>query len=200
MENIIDFFSNNFNNCVWLAVIIVSIIPSLESKIAIPFAMNTDIWSTNALSPIGALFISFIGSLIPCLFVMILSRKLKQKTSGFVCSKFFNKYISKSSTIDNKQKNFTKYLMLIGFSAIPLPLTGVWSSSIIAGLSKLDLKYSFISIAIGNFISTFSITLLCTLFTNSISYILIISFIIIILFLLIDLIISMFNSFKKATV
>ncbi len=200
MENLIDFFLNNFENCVWLAIMIISLCPSLESKIAIPFAMNTDIWGDKAFSPIMALILSFIGSLLPCFLIMILARKLKKKTSGFVCSKFLNRYFSKSSQIDQKANNFVKYLSLTGFVAIPLPLTGVWASSLIAGFTNLEFKYSFLSIAIGNFISASAITLLCTLFTNSISYILIISLIIIIIFFLFDLFISMFKNFKKATV
>ncbi len=193
MDSIINFFTDNFENCVWLAVMLIAIFPTLESKIAIPLAMNGAIWGSNALSPISALALSLVGSLLPSYLIMIIARKIKGKTTGFLTSRFFNRYNAKSSLIENKTSNFKKYLALAGFVAVPLPLTGVWTGSLIAGLSSLNLNYSFLTIAIGTLISTSAITLLCTIFTNSISYILIISFIIIIAFLFIDLFISMFR-------
>jgi len=55
MNFLVDFFSNNFENCIWLAIILIAICPTLESKIAIPLAMNTDIWGNNALPPAAAM-------------------------------------------------------------------------------------------------------------------------------------------------
>ncbi len=198
MDFIIDFFVDHFENCVWLAVVLIAICPTLESKIAIPFAMNVSLWGDNALSPILTLFIAFFASLLPSYLIMIIVRKLKGKTTGFISSKFMHRYLTKSAIIENKKSNFKKYLALAGFVAIPLPLTGVWTGSLIAGLSNLDLKFSFLTIAIGTLISTSAITLLCTLFENSISYILIMSLLIIIVFLFVDLFISIIRKYHKA--
>lgn len=197
MESIINFFADNFDNCIWLAVILIAICPTLESKIAIPLAMNSSFWGSNAYSPLLAMIIASLGSILPCFLVMIISRKLKNKTTFFITSKLIQKYQGKTLKIENQKSNFKKYLLLTGFVAIPLPLTGVWTGSIIAGLSNLNLKYCFISISIGALISAGSITLLCTLFNNSISYILIISILIIILFLFAELLISSLESLKK---
>lgn len=199
MDFIVDFFAEHFENYIWLAVLIIAICPTLESKIAIPFAMNSAIWGNNALSPVVALIISFFGSLIPSFFIMLIARKLKGKTTGFVSSKLLHRYSTKSAFIENKKSNFKKYLALAGFVAVPLPLTGVWTGSLIAGLSNLNLKYAFITISIGTLISTSAITLLCALFENSISYILIISLIIIIAFLFVDLFISIIRKYKKSS-
>ncbi len=197
MDFIVDFFAEHFENCVWLAVLLIALCPTLESKIAIPFAMNSAIWGNSALSPLSALFISFIGAMLPSILIIILSRKLKGKTTGFISSKFLHRYTTKSAYIESKHSNIKKYLALAGFVAVPLPLTGVWTGSLIAGLSNLDIKFSFLTIAIGTLISTSAITLLCVLFENSISYILIISLIIIIAFLFIDLFISIVKKYKK---
>ena len=192
-----DFFSSNFYNCVWLAVILIAICPTLESKIAIPFAMNTAIWGTHALTPFAAFILSFLGSLLPCYAIMLIVRKIKSKTSGFVIDKILKKYISKSQNLENYKSNFSKYFTLATFVSVPLPLTGVWSGSLIAGLSNLNINYCFIAITIGSLISAAAITILCTLFENSIAYIFMISLVIIIAFMFVDLFISLIKSKAK---
>lgn len=196
MESITSFFANNFDSCVWLAVMLVAVIPTLESKISVPLAMNSAIWGAGALSPISALLISFLGTILPSYLVIFIGRKIKKHTSLMLHSKFFQKYAIKSVKI-NRQASLKKYFMLATFVAVPIPLTGVWSGSLIAGLSDLNPHYSFIAIAIGSLISTSAITLLCTVFTNSITTIFMLTLIIIIAFLLIDLISSYIKPKKK---
>ncbi len=196
MNFIVEFLSENFINCVWLAVLLVAMCPTLESKIAIPLAMNTTIWGSNAFSATSAFLLSCLGSLIPCYFMMLASRKIKNKATGFISSSFFNRYASKSMGIERQQSTLKKYLALAGLVAVPIPLTGVWTGSIIAGLSKLNINYCFISIAVGNIISAGAITFLCSVFENSISYIFMISLVIIIAFMFADLFISMIKKTK----
>lgn len=191
MDFFIDFITDNFQNCIWLAVLIIAICPTLESKIAIPLAMNTVFWGSEAYSPLIALLLAFIGSILPSIFIMMITRRIKQKTTGFITSRFIQRYQVKSSKIDYQTSNFKKYLLLTCFVAVPIPLTGVWAGSIIAGLSNLNIKYSFISIAIGALISAGAITLICTLWTNSISSIFIISILIVIIFLFVELFLSL---------
>lgn len=190
MNFFVDFFVNNFQDCVWLAIVLVSLLPTLESKIAIPLAMNSVFWGDKALSPFSALLISFLGSILPCIFLMLLTRKLKRKTTGFFSSKILERYKSKSLKLETENSHFKKYLLLCCFISIPLPFTGVWTCSIVAGLSNLDIKYCFISILIGAFLSSSATTILCTLFSNSLSYILIISILIIIIFLFTEFLLS----------
>ncbi len=197
MNFIVEFLSENFINCVWLAVLLVAMCPTLESKIAIPLAMNTAIWGNNAFSATSAFLLSCIGSILPCYVIMLASRKIKNKATGFVSSAFFNKYASKSMGIEKHQSTFRKYLALAGLVAVPIPLTGVWTGSIIAGLSKLNINYCFLSIAIGSIISAGAITILCSIFENSISYIFMISLVIIIVFMFAELFISMIKKYKN---
>lgn len=185
--------ANNFSSCVWLLTILVALIPTLESKIAIPLALNSAIWGTKALSPFYAFLFGFLGSIIPCFFVMLLSRKLKDKTTSFFVNK---KYMFKANKI-GKSEGIKKYILLTTFIAIPLPLTGVWSGSIIAGMSSLKLKYAFLSILIGALISSAITTLLCCFFENSVTAILIISILIIIVFMIADFIITYWPGAKK---
>ena len=191
--SLIDFLSNTFSENVWIIVIIVAMIPTLESKIAIPLAINKVIWGSNVLGIFPAFLLAYIGSIIPCYFILLIFRKIKNKSSLVFVNKYLTKYISKSYSVSNKDTNIKKCLSLMCFVAIPLPLTGVWSGSIVAGLSNLNLGYCFLLIAFGALISAGVTSLFCTLFTNSVVSILMISLIIVIVFLFIDILIELFK-------
>jgi uncharacterized membrane protein len=196
MDSFVNFFSTNFSSCVWLAIVIIALIPTLESKIAIPFALNSVIWGNLTLSPFAAFLWAFLGSILPSYLTIILARKIRSKTCG-VCVSKYSRYIEKSNQIEGQNSAFKKYLALTCFVAIPLPLTGVWSGSLIAGLTNLNKNYAFLSIVVGALISSGIMTLLCTIFSNSVSAILIISILVVITFLIIDISISTINSIKK---
>ncbi len=196
MDYILDFFRQNFSNCVWLVIILVAMCPTLESKISLPLALNTAIWGSNILSPLSAFLLSFVGSIIPSYVIMFIIRKLRQKTTGFITNKFLQKYKLRSQNIQNKSSTIKKYIALGVFVAVPLPLTGVWTGSLIAGLSNLNIHYAFLSITIGSLISTSSTLLLCSIFENSITYIFMITLVIIIVVMLGDLIFSLISTNK----
>ena len=197
----IDFFVDNFSSCVFLAVILMALIPTIESKIAIPFGLSYAIWGEATLSPVVAFLCAYVGSMIPCIFIIIIIRKLKNKTSGFVCDKFLskaeNKYSKRLEKLSSKSKTFYKLSTLALFVAVPLPLTGVYTGSLIAGLSNLKIYQAFIAIAVGEFISCLAITLLCVLFEDSTFLILIASLIILAIFIVFDLIFILVKNKRK---
>lgn len=188
----IEFFVNHFSTCVFVAIILISLIPSVESKVAIPLALSVNVWAEATMSPMSAFICAFIGSMLPCLFVIFITKKIKAKTSGFVYDKFTskleNKYKAKVSKLDEKPKVLQRLAMLAMFVALPLPLTGVYSGSVIAGLSNLKIWQSFVAIAIGEFISCLIVLAMCCLFENSAFYTFILSLSLFILFILIDLV------------
>ncbi len=196
MENLLNFFQNNFATCVWLACILVALIPTLESKIAIPFAMSTTIWGTNALPAGFAFLFAFIGSILPSAFAFWIGKKINKHTTGFISEKFAKRYVKKTALIEKQSNVLKKYSLLASFVAIPLPLTGVWTGSLIAGICNLKTGYSLISIVIGSLISCGIITLLCTVFENSITYILLASILIIISYLVVDILITILKKIK----
>ncbi|HIT62601.1 MAG TPA: small multi-drug export protein [Candidatus Caccovivens faecavium] len=197
----VEFFVDNFSSCVFLAVILMALIPTIESKIAIPFGLSYAIWGEATLSPIVAFICAYIGSMLPSIFIIIIVRKLKNRTSGFVCDKLINsaesKYHRKLELLSSKSKTFYKLSSLALFVAVPLPLTGVYSGSLIAGLSNLKIYQAFIAIAIGEFISCLAITLLCVLFENSTLLILLASLIILVIFIVFDIVFMLIKRQKK---
>lgn len=197
----VEFFVDNFSSCVFLAVILMALIPTIESKIAIPFGLSYAIWGEAILSPIVAFICAYIGSMLPSIFIIIIVRKLKNRTSGFVCDKLINsaesKYHRKLELLSSKSRTFYKLSSLALFVAVPLPLTGVYSGSLIAGLSNLKIYQAFIAIAIGEFISCLAITLLCVLFENSTLLILLASLIILVIFIVFDIVFMLIKRQKK---
>jgi len=197
----LDFFADNFSNCVWLAVLIVSLIPTLESKIAIPFGMSTQIFGKSALSPLAACLIGMIGSLLPAIFIILLTRKIKWRTTGVVADKFINlanskvkKHFEKFSA---KTTVLKKCIYLAGFVAIPLPLTGVYTGSLIAGLSNLKVWQGFLAIVIGEVFACVGMTLICALFDNSAFYIFMMALIFVAIFMFVNLAIFVYGKLKN---
>ena len=188
----LDFVVENFSGCVFLAVILVALIPTIESKIAVPLGLSETIWGDTTLSPWVTFICAFIGSMLPCFLVIYIIRKLKNKTSVFVQDKFISKlqtkYKNRLEKIGSKSKTFYKLTALAMFVAVPLPLTGVYSGSLIAGLTNLKMWQCFLAIMVGEVISCLVILLLCTVFENSAFYVLLVSLILVILFVLFDLI------------
>ncbi|MBR1890374.1 MAG: small multi-drug export protein [Clostridia bacterium] len=178
----LDFFARNFSECVPLAVFLISIIPTVESRTAIPFGLSSKIWGSATLSPLSACLISFAGTMLPAFLILLLVRHIKRKTSGFLYSKLYGKLEAKVQKhfkkLSKRESVFEKCLFLVGFVAVPLPLTGVYTGCLIAGLSELKLWQGFLSILIGEVISCVGITLLCVFFDNSVFYILMLSFVI----------------------
>lgn len=194
-------FVENFSNYPILAVLLVSMTPTLESKIAIPLALASNIWGKQTLSPILAVTISCLGSLIPAIVIIPTIRLIKKKACGLVLDKFISKIESKYKNNVNKLKNkndvFKKCVQLATFVAIPLPLTGVYSASIIAGLIDIKFVYAFLAISIGEVMSASIILLLCLFFENSTFYILIASLILVFVYIGINVLANLLKNSKK---
>ena len=73
----VEFFVDNFSGCVFLAVMLMALIPTIESKIAIPFGLSYAIWGEATLSPIVAFICAYIGSMLPSIFIILIVRKIK---------------------------------------------------------------------------------------------------------------------------
>ena len=189
----LEFLAKLFAKHPDLAIFFVSLLPTIESRTAIPFGLSKQIWEGQTLSPIWVGLISFFGSMLPAFFVIIFARWLKNKASGFVFDKFTQKLQSRISKhfdkFSQKENAFKKCLFLVGFVALPLPLTGVYTGCLIAGFSKLKIWQCFVSVLVGEIISCVCLTILCAVFDNSAFYILLFSFGIAFLFLLVNFLI-----------
>lgn len=182
-------------------VLIVAFLPMLESKTAIPLGMSVQIWGDEALSPIMCFLLAVTGSILPSIFIIFLAKLIKKRTSGFIYERFIcrfqERYKANFEKLSSKQSVIKKCMSIALFVAIPLPLTGVYTGSLIAGFSNLKWWQAFISILIGEVISGLIILLLSTLFDNSAFYILLITICLVAIFVVVNLFMQLVNRIKK---
>ena len=184
IEAIKNFILNIFGNNVVLATILIAIIPIIELKGAIPFAMSSAIWKGKELSLGLAFLFGVVGSsLVVPILVLIYSPiiKLLKKTKLFkkIATKIEEKVNSKKQNVENKicetgnktknKKTILKALGVFLFVAIPLPFTGVWTGSCLAVALGLNFFLSCFVVIIGNIVaglivSVFSVTLTPTIY------------------------------------
>lgn len=175
-------------------------IPSLEGRVAIPFAMSLCQIENANMNNFLAFFCSFMGCIIPVIPLIFVSRKIKNKTTGFLHDKFSNyfenKFSSKLSALNKNSSKLKKCFLLSTFVAIPLPLTGTWTGSIIGGLTQLSIFEASISVIIGGLISCIIVYLICLLFGNSVLYFLIFSLILLAIIITYELVSSVLKKRK----
>jgi uncharacterized membrane protein len=131
-------------------IILLAMAPGIEARVAIPTAIIL------GLDPLSSLIISFISSSIPSLPIVYGLSWIEEKIILRVS--FLKKiYIAILERVRERAKRVSNYKVIyVGLAlyvAIPLPLTGVWTGSLIAYLLGLRDARSISSIIIGNFIA-----------------------------------------------
>ena len=191
----LDFFLQIFSDNPALAVVLVAMCPSLESKVSIPLGLSVQIWGEATLSPFLSFLLSFLGSLLPGIIIILVVKFIKKRTSGFVCNtlldKFIKRYDGQFKKLSEKSSTLKKCALLATFVAVPLPLTGVYTGSLIAGLTKLKFWQGFASIAVGELVSCAIVLLLSTIIENSAFYVLLISLALIFGYVLFSIVLSL---------
>lgn len=148
-----------FGNNPILATIFIAMIPVIELRGAIPFGSSKDIWGEKALSIWESALYSVLGSIISAVIIILLLIpifKLLKKTKFFkkIVLSFEEKFKKQSSKIEdeanhNKNKKLKKWLGIMTFVAIPLPLTGVWTGSAVAVFLQMGFLSSFTAVSVG---------------------------------------------------
>ena len=132
----------------YLIAFFMSMIPVLELRGAIPFALGMGI------PYIPALLICTIGNLIPVPFVYVFGRSFlrwgsHQKYIGRLCTKF----LEKGEAVGRKMVNATgkggTFVALMLFVGIPLPGTGAWTGTLAASLLHLGVKTTALAVSLG---------------------------------------------------
>lgn len=126
----------------WLIVVLISMLPFIELRGALPVAiifldMN---WAF-------ALVICVIANMIPVPFVLLFFSRVEKWARKY---EYWNKKLDwlYERTRKKASKKIEKYkvLGLMIYVGIPLPVTGAWTGSLIAYLFDLDIKRSFLTI------------------------------------------------------
>lgn len=169
----------------WLVTVLVSVIPIVEARGAVPFAINMGI------PPVLAGVYSFLGSSImaPILIAAFLPLvKWMMRTKGFkkIGQTLYEKFEKKSRSVmkDSEEPapetengdtgikkrklsgDAKKMLGVFAFVAVPLPLTGVWTGSAVAAITRLPYHKALLSVLAGNVVANTVLTLLFALLRN----------------------------------
>jgi uncharacterized membrane protein len=133
----------------WLQILFGSMVPFLESRYIIPYAMWEFNWNWWDVFPLA-----FLGNILPIPFVLLFFKYLEKYLRRFVFwSKILDKIFERTRIKANRKIERYETLGLLLFVAIPLPFTGAWTGSLIAYLFDLDFYKSLITISIGIIIS-----------------------------------------------
>jgi len=133
----------------WFQIFFGSMIPWIESRYVIPYALwefNWDLWQAFPLA--------ILGNMLPIPFVLLFFKFVEKFLRRF---RFWTKVMDwlfkrTRERADGKIIKY-EYLGLIMFVAVPLPFTGAWTGSLIAYLFDLKFSKSLLTILLGVIIS-----------------------------------------------
>ena len=132
----------------YLIVFFLSMIPILELRFAVPFAVGMD------LPYIPALITCIVGNMIPVPFIYLFARKFliwgaKQKYIGKFCQVFLEKGEKAGRKIVAATGRGGTFLALLLFVGIPVPGTGAWTGTLAASFLDLGPKTTAAAVSLG---------------------------------------------------
>ncbi len=180
IETIQNSIVNAFDGNPLLATFIIALLPIFELRGAIPFGMSASIWGVYALSPIQAFLISFLATsliipFIALIFIPLLNYLKTTKPFKNISEKLINHFKKKADSVNknNTKSNWLKIFLVMSFVAIPLPLTGVYTGTVIAVLMGLNFYECLLACVSGNLIAGIIITLISSVLKENSIYLLI---------------------------
>ena len=144
---------SHFWKCV--IVFIISMVPVIELRGAIPVGM---VWLDNNYPLVLAL--SLAGNIIIVPFIVLLFHKLLYILRKIKITAKLADYMERRAEKNTVKVENLMFLGLMLFVAIPLPGTGAWTASMIAGLTKMPLKKAIPPIILGVVIAAGIVTVL----------------------------------------
>lgn len=128
----------------YLIVFLISMVPLIELRGAIPYAVGFD------LPLVPSLVVALFGNLLPVPFIFLFARRILVwgKDKKFV-GRFFTWCLEKGEKGGRKleaKAGAGLYIALLLFVGIPLPGTGAWTGTLAASLLDMDFKKSMVYI------------------------------------------------------
>lgn len=141
-----------------IVVFIVSMLPVVELRGALPVAINV-----YHIPWYYALPVAYIGNLLPVPFIFLSLERVRRISSrmgvvGVWVERFLSRTERRAEFIDRYGK-----IGLALFVAIPLPITGAWTGAIAAFLLGMKFRDSVLPICMGVLIAGIIVTVLCSL-------------------------------------
>lgn len=131
----------------YLIVFLISMVPLIELRGAIPYAVGFD------LPIVPSLIVAVIGNMVPVPFIYLFARKVLEwgKDKKYI-GKFFTWCLEKGEKGGKKlqaKAGRGLYIALLLFVGIPLPGTGAWTGTLAASFLDMGFKKSVIYVLLG---------------------------------------------------
>ncbi len=132
----------------YLAVFFVSMVPLIELRGAIPFAVGMGI------EPTHAIVVCAVGNLIPVPVIYFFARKfliwgLDKRYIGGICRFFRDKGERAGARLSGKAGKLGLMAALTLFVGVPIPGTGAWTGTLGASFLNMGVKETAISVSAG---------------------------------------------------
>ena len=146
----------------YLAALLIAMVPLIELRGAVPFAIAMDIHY------FPALIICVIGNMIPVPFIYFFARKflkwgVRKKYIGKICKFFLEKGEKAGRKLIVKTGRGGLFVALLLFVGIPLPGTGAWTGTLGASFLDMGFKSTVLSVCLGVILSGCIMALISTL-------------------------------------
>lgn len=156
MEELVTFFAERLLGVVSkeLIVFIISMLPVLELRGGLLAASILEV------PYLKALLLCIIGNILPIPFLLLFIERLVNTLERFAPTRGIALWFR--GKVDKHREGIEKYGFwgLTLFVGIPLPGTGAWTGSIVAGLLRMDLKKAVPSIMLGLLLATVIMSIL----------------------------------------
>ena len=131
----------------YLIVFLISMVPLIELRGAVPYAVGI------GLPVVPSLIVSVIGNMLPVPFIFLFARRIldwgkDKKYIGGFCRWCLEKGEKGGRKMEEKAGRGL-YVALLLFVGIPLPGTGAWTGTLAASMLNLDFRKSVVYVLLG---------------------------------------------------
>lgn len=132
----------------YIIAFLVSMIPLVELRLGVPFAVGMKINEFEAIA------VCAVGNMLPVPFIYFFARKFlfwgqDKKYIGKLCSFFVEKGEKAGQKLTAKTGRGGLFLALLLFVGIPLPGTGAWTGTLAASFLNMGFKSAVVSVTLG---------------------------------------------------
>ncbi len=132
----------------YLLAFLISMVPIIELRLGVPFALGLGI------DYIPALTVCVIGNIIPVPFIYFFARKFliwgaRQRYIGKFCGFCLQKGERAGKKLVAKTGRYGLFVALLLFVGIPLPGTGAWTGTLAASFLDMGFKSTVLSVTLG---------------------------------------------------
>lgn len=132
----------------YLLIFVVSMVPLVELRLAVPFALGM------GLPYMPSLLVCVLGNMLPVPFIYFFARKFlvwgaDKRYIGKLCRLFLVKGERAGQKLSAKTGRYGLFAALLLFVGIPIPGTGAWTGTLAASFLDMGIKSTAVAVSLG---------------------------------------------------